>query len=220
MTKVKILKKITNHIKNNRISSYILKNLFYLNLKLLFKTYRLEVEIDKQTNLPLNKWEGVFYFWHQNIIPGMFFFSKQKSIGYSIVSPSGDGKIIGYILQKFGFKILYGSAYKKSIKLVRQGLDILDVNKKLCIIGDGSRGPAFKLQRGVIYLAAKSKLPLIFVDCKTQCAIKIKKSWDQFKIPLPFSKIYVRIHHPVMPSIDAYKNFEKQNENVHTSSPA
>lgn len=219
MPKSKILKSISKHIKNNRLLSFILKNFLYLSMQLLFKTYRLEVEFDKKTDLPINKWEGVFYFWHQNIIPAMLFFSKNKTIGHSIVSPSNDGKIIGYILQKLGFKIVYGSAYKESIKLVRQGLDILDVNKRLCIVGDGSRGPAFKLQRGVIYLAAKSQLPLVFIDCKTQHAIKLKKSWDQFKIPLPFSKIYIRIHHPIMPSKDAYKNFVKpeNKQNVYTS---
>lgn len=212
----KFLKFIFKILKNNKILSYLVKNFFVLTCKLLFKTYRLEFEVDEKLKIPMSQWNGVFYFWHQNIISAMYFFFKQKSVGYSIVSPSNDGKIIGYVLQKLGFKVLYGSAYKKSVQLVRQGLEILDANKKICIVGDGSRGPAFQLQRGVIYLAAKSKLPLVFVECKTQNAIKLTKSWDQFKIPLPFSKIYIKIHQPVIPSIDAYKNFEKTN-NVHTS---
>ena len=174
---------------------------------MLFSTYRLKVEYNHSSTHPFTKNKGVFYFWHQNIIAATFFFFKNKSIGHCVVSPSRDGKIIGFIAQKLGFKVLYGSAYKQSVKLVRQSLDILDVNKRLCIVGDGSRGPAQQLQRGVIYLAAKSKLPLVFIECKSEWAFTFKKSWDKFQIPLPFSKIFIRVHQPIIPSEDAYRKF-------------
>ena len=209
MSRPKIVKTITKHLKNNKVLSYVLKNMLYLYLRLLFKTYRIKVEFDTKADIPFKKWQGMFYFWHQNIIPAMFFFFKNKSIGHCIVSPSKDGQIVGFLAGKLGFKVLYGSAYKKSVKVVRKALDILDDNKRLCIVGDGSRGPAFKLQRGVIYLASKSKIPLVFIECKTKWAFTVKNSWDNFKIPLPYSKIFIKVHDPVMPSSDAYKNFEK-----------
>ena len=137
----------------------------------------------------------------------MFFFFKNKSVGHCIVSPSKDGQLAGFISQKFGFKVLYGSAYKTSIKVVRKAIDVLDVNHRLCLVGDGSRGPAFKLQRGAIYLAAKTKNPLIFIECKSEWAFTFHKSWDNFQIPLPFSKIFITVHAPVIPSVDAYKEF-------------
>lgn len=121
----------------------------------------------------------------------MFLFFKSKVFGHCIVSPSKDGNIAGFILKKLGFKILYGSANKNPIKLIRKTLDVLSKEKRICLAGDGSRGPAFKLQPGVTYLAVKSKIPLIFIECKVKHAITLKKSWDQFKIPLPFSKIFI-----------------------------
>ena len=174
----KIVKSIVKRFKNNIILNYISKNILYLYLRLLFKTYRIKVEFNTKTDLPFRKWQGLFYFWHQNIIPAMFFFFKYKSIGHCIVSPSRDGQFAGYFAKKLGFKVLYGSAYKTSVKVARQSLDILDVNKRLCIVGDGSRGPAFKLQRGVIYLACKSKIPMVFIECKTEWAFTLKKSWE------------------------------------------
>jgi lysophospholipid acyltransferase (LPLAT)-like uncharacterized protein len=194
-------------IKNNQILNIIVKYIAYLYIKLLFLTYKLKIE--PQTNKPINQIfeKGIFYFWHQNIISVAFFFFKKKIVGHCIISPSKDGKIIGFIAQKLGFKVVYGSAYKNTITLVRKTLDILDLNKKIAIVGDGSRGPAKKLQRGVIYFASKSKLPLIFIDCHPSIAIKFNNSWDKFKIPLPFSKIYVKVQTPTYSSIDAYKNF-------------
>lgn len=207
MAKSSKFKAIIKKLKNGPVLSFILKKIIYIYLRLIFLTYRLEAKYNFQLQQPFNKNIGVFYFWHQNIIAALFFFFKNKGIGHCVVSPSNDGKIIGFIAEKLGFKVLYGSAYKKSIRIVRQTLDVLDTNKRLCIVGDGSRGPAFKLQRGVIYLSAKSNLPLIFIECKTSWAFTFHKSWDKFQLPLPFSKIFITVHAPFIPSQDAYKNF-------------
>ena len=202
-----MFKKIIKKIKNSSLLNFTIKYCIYFYLRLLFITYRLKTTNEASYKESPNLKQGVIYFWHQNIIAAMFFLFKNKYIGHYVISPIKDGKIIGFIAKKLGLKIIYGSAYKDTLKLIRTSLDVLDLNKRIVIIGDGSRGPAFELQRGVIYLAAKSKLPLIFIDCKTEWAFTFNKSWDKFKIPLPFSKIKVKVHIPVLPSIDAYKNF-------------
>ena len=199
------IKKIIKKIKNNKILSHVVYNFIYWYLRILFLTYRLNVKSENDFKKNFNQNEGVFYFWHQNIIAATFFFFKMKGVGHCIVSPSKDGKLMGFIAQKFGFKVVHGSAYKQSVQLIRQTLDILDANKRLAIVGDGSRGPAFQLQRGTIYLSAKSKVPLVFMEIKTEWAFTFNKSWDKFQVPLPFSKIFVKVHAPVIPSPDAYK---------------
>lgn len=194
-------------IKNNQILNFFLKYTAYFYIRLFFLTYRLKTSIISNKNIKSVFKKGIFYFWHQNIMSTAYFFFKNKGIGHCIISPSKDGKIIGFIAKKLGFKVIYGSAYKNSIKLVRKTLEILDLNKKIAIVGDGSRGPAKKLQKGIIYFASKSKLPLIFIDSHPSIAIKFNNSWDKFKMPLPFSKIYVKVYTPTYPSIDACKNF-------------
>ena len=205
MSRTTSIKAYFKKIKSNTIVKHVINYLTYTYIKILFKTYRLETKYNYKFEKPLNQINGVFYFWQQNVIPVLFFFFKNKSTGHCIISPSDDGKIIGFIAQKFGFKIIYFSAYKKSLKAIRQSLEVLEVNKRLAIAGDGSRGPAFKLQRGVIYLASKSKTPLIFLDCKSKLAITFNKIWSKFQLPMPFSKIVVKVNAPVMPSKDAYK---------------
>jgi lysophospholipid acyltransferase (LPLAT)-like uncharacterized protein len=191
------VKPIIVSIKNSRILSFLAKNALYVVLRLLFMTYRLQVQYPKSTTDSLKDFHGVFYFWHQHILSGMFFFFRQKAQGACVVSPSNDGKIAGYFCQRLGFRVLYGSSHKASIQLIRQALAELETNGRLCLVGDGSRGPAFKLQRGITYLAEKTQQPLCFVECKPTRTLTLKKSWDQFKIPLPFSKIEVIVHEPV-----------------------
>lgn len=201
MRRRKILKPITKTIKSSVILSFAAKLLLYGFLRLLFMTYRLRVTVDKSLAHPMTTQPGVFYFWHQQIIAGMLFFFKTRSTGYCVVSPSRDGKFVGYITRKLGFTVLYGSAHKGTVTLLRSALKVLQTDQRLCIVGDGSRGPAFKLQQGISYLAQKSQVPLVYVECRSQWHYTFKKSWDQFQIPLPFSKIFVRVHKPsVVPS--------------------
>lgn len=191
-----MLKRIIKKIKTSSFFSFLLKMLLYCFVRTLIATYRLRVTYGVGLKKRLIDNEGVFYFWHQQIIAGMTFFFKMKGVGHCIVSPSSDGKIAGFLCQKLGFTVLYGSSHKSSVQLVRQALAVLKVSRQLCIVGDGSRGPAFELQKGVRYLAAKSQVPLIFVECLSSWHITFTKSWDKFQVPLPFSKIHVHVHAP------------------------
>jgi lysophospholipid acyltransferase (LPLAT)-like uncharacterized protein len=191
-----LIKAIIGSIKTNTFSRFLFKNVLYGVLKLLFLTYRLRVTYADGVRLPLSDQEGVFYFWHQHILSGMFFFNKLKSQGACIVSPSGDGKIAGYLCQRLGFTVLYGSSFKSPITLLRSAFAALQGKRRLCMVGDGSRGPAFKLQPGIAYLAEKVDVPVLFIDCHPARAITFTKSWDQFKLPLPFTTISITVSSP------------------------
>ena len=132
---------------------------------------------------------SAYYCWDD-------FFFKMHMKGHCIVSPSNDGKFAGYLCQRLGFSVLYGSSYKSSVQLVRQALHVLQIFKQLCVVGDGSRGPALTLQPGLIYFAQKTKVPLVFVECQSSWFFSFKKSWDNFQIPLPWSKIIIHVHAP------------------------
>jgi lysophospholipid acyltransferase (LPLAT)-like uncharacterized protein len=194
---MRITKTIMLRLKKSRVLNFFARNAAYLLLRFLFMTYRLEVSHTVQRAKTLDLRNGVYYFWHQHIIAGMFFFFKNKVRGSCIVSPSADGKFAGFVCHKLGFSVFYGSSHKASVSVVRRGLRELHRTGRLCLVGDGSRGPAFKLQRGITYLAKKSGKPLIFIECRVKAALTCTKSWDQFKIPLPFSKIGVIVHEPV-----------------------
>ncbi len=197
-----MLKSISTFFKNNKLIRLCIGYLIYCYIRLLFITYRLRTTYDFEFNeKEFNKNHGIFYFWHQHIIAGMFFFFKNGGVGHCIVSSSNDGKVIGFIAKKLGFNVIWGSNNKPSIKTAKTTLDVLETNKRLCLIGDGSRGPAFCLQKSVINLAKKSQVPLVFLECAVEWSLACKKSWDQFKIPMPFSKIHIRVHKPYLPEV-------------------
>ena len=198
---MRLTKRFIRTIRQNPLWSFFLKHTAYLVARILFATYRLKVTYDTSFKQPLNQHHGIFYFWHQHIVGSMFFFFTNKSSGSCVVSPSNDGKIAGFICKKLGFNVIYGSSNHASLSLVRSCLQVLKQTNQMCLVGDGSRGPAQQLQKGIVYLAEKSCVPLIFVSCKSEWAITFKKSWDHFQIPLPFSTISVHISAPLYPPL-------------------
>lgn len=192
------LRSIIKTIKNNRFFFMIIQYLLYVLVRLLFATYRLKIYNEKKDLLstPLALPAGIYYFWHQQLLAGMYFFSKIGATGHCIISPSKDGQLAAFIAQRLNFSVLFGSAHKNPITLTRHTLQLLAEEKQLCVVGDGSRGPAFRVQRGLQYLSKKAKVPLVFIECKPLWAYTHTKSWDQCQIPLPFSTIEITVHQP------------------------
>ena len=57
----------------------------------------------------------------------------------------------------------------------------------LAITPDGPRGPRYIVQEGVTSLAQLTGLPIVAFSYNLNWKINVK-SWDQFQIPLPFSR--------------------------------
>jgi lysophospholipid acyltransferase (LPLAT)-like uncharacterized protein len=181
-------KKFLKRIKNSHLFVKALSIIAFGLLKVLFSTYRIRVKHP----LPDDK-SGIFWAWHQDIIAATAFFHKNSFSPYFIVSGSKDGQFAGSILELLGTRVLYGSSHKNPITLTRQALTALQSHNQLFLVGDGSRGPAKKLQGGPAYLAQKTNLPLIYIGCDVSRKLVFTKTWDKFQIPLPFSTITITL---------------------------
>jgi lysophospholipid acyltransferase (LPLAT)-like uncharacterized protein len=60
----------------------------------------------------------------------------------------------------------------------------------VAITPDGPRGPVCKFKRGTAMVAKATKTNLVLVAMKYRHYFTLP-TWDRFKIPYPFSKIYV-----------------------------
>jgi lysophospholipid acyltransferase (LPLAT)-like uncharacterized protein len=167
--------------------------MIYCYLRLLFLTYRLEVVDHNGSALPLNKSTGLYYLWHGHTICGLYFLYRQKAFGHLVSDYSVDGRLAGFSARKLGLRVMYSN---QKPSFMRHAIDVLEMNKRMYMVGDGSEGPAFRLQREIPYLCARTNTPLIHLECKASSAVALSKRWDQLKIPLPFSKITVTIHPP------------------------
>ena len=132
-----------------------------------------------------NKMPIIIAFWHgRQVMMPLAYRGTAASI---LISQHRDGEIIATIMKKFGFHAIRGSSSRGGIPALRKLVGVGRQGQDLVITPDGPRGPARKLQMGVMSLAKLTGfpvLPLTFA-CSRK---KVFSSWDCFQIPLPWSK--------------------------------
>lgn len=124
--------------------------------------------------------------------------------GVALVSRSEDGEIIARMLQRQGQETVRGSTSRGGARaLARMVMKLRERNRVAVIIPDGPRGPRFRVQPGIIALAAKTGYPIVPMTYSAR-RMKVFNSWDRFILPAPFTRCRVVYGRPlrVPPGLD------------------
>lgn len=78
-----------------------------------------------------------------------------------LISQHRDGEIIARIMKHFGFESVRGSSSRGGRQALRQLLAIGRQGQDLVLTPDGPRGPACRVQTGVISLAKLTGFPIV-----------------------------------------------------------
>jgi hypothetical protein len=105
----------------------------------------------------------------------------------AMVSASKDGGFLTGVLEWFRVEPVRGSSSRRGPQALRELTTWAKRGYDLAITPDGPRGPRYIVQDGVTSLAQLTGLPIVPVSYNLGWKIRIK-SWDQFQIPLPFSR--------------------------------
>ena len=138
----------------------------------------------------------IYSLWHNNISYAAFLFRKQNLL--SMVSSSNDGRIAAKTIELFGNETIRGSSSKGGAKVLFSMMKGIKAGKIGAITPDGPRGPKYQLQNGIISITQKTKVPLIPLHIEATRQWIFKKSWDQHKLPKPFSTIVIGVGKPFM----------------------
>ena len=136
----------------------------------------------------------VLALWHRHLI-GMLRTYRGRGLA-SLVSWSKDGEIAARTASRLGYATSRGSTSRAGgagmlslLRLARQGHD-------LAFTPDGPRGPAGKVQQGVLIVAQILQWPVIPVAVAARSAWKLR-SWDRMVIPQPFARVWVAFGEPL-----------------------
>lgn len=151
---------------------------------------RKEVEKLRQQN---QSW--IYAIWHTNVLLSPYLHRGQNV--NVMISSSKDGEIINRVVYRFGNKAIRGSSSKGGMKALRALLDELKKGCPAAITPDGPRGPAFKLQNGVVIAASRSGVPIIPFHYEAKRQWIAEKSWDKHRIPKPFTTLVVHYGKPI-----------------------
>ncbi len=128
----------------------------------------------------------IFLIWHGRIFLVPYFFRRRGIV--PLVSPSEDGEIAARIMDKWGYRIIRGSGSHAIIKAWNYMKRELQKGGEVIIVSDGPRGPNRKMKLGGLKLAQESGAYLVPFTFSTSRK-KILRSWDNFLMFYPFSKV-------------------------------
>lgn len=188
----------------------IISQLIYYFIRLLNLTYRYKfvgLENKEEARSKHPKRSFVFAIWHQNLIPGILAHGDEKYT--MIISESKDGEIVAVTCEKLGHQPSRGSSTRGGKKALLEMVRNVKSGIPGALTVDGPKGPPQIVKPGVIELARLANCAIVPMSPYPEKFWVIKKSWDQFRIPKPFSTIVIAIGEPTFVTDEITKdNFD------------
>lgn len=121
----------------------------------------------------------LYAFWHENMLVPLYQYAQPNI--HVLISQHADGQLIAELARHLGFGVVRGSTTRGGAEAVRQMLRLAQ-DAHLAVTPDGPRGPRRQFQMGLLYLAARTGLPIVpfGIGCR---APRRLNSWDRFAVP-------------------------------------
>lgn len=166
----------------------IVPRLTALLLALIGMTLRFEILAEEGAVPATPPAKGIFCFWHRCTLPCGWYFRKFRcSI---LISQSFDGELIARTLGLLGYNSVRGSSSRGGAAglLALQG--VLEQGLPVVFTADGPRGPIYQTKIGPVKLSQMTGEEIGSFYLLPERAW-VMRSWDEFLIPKPFSRVAV-----------------------------
>lgn len=155
---------------------------------------------------------SVWVAWHGQIIMVPYVYKKlQPKLAkmHIIVSEHLHGDFAINIYKRYiDFGFIRGSSRKGAIKALISAIEKIKMGDNVGITPDGPKGPVHTISDGAIIVAQKCDVPVIALGWKASRYWQLK-SWDEARIPKPFSTITYNISEPIYISKEMDKDEAK-----------
>jgi lysophospholipid acyltransferase (LPLAT)-like uncharacterized protein len=173
-----------------RIVLRIIIWLGYGVIRLIGPTLRVSVSYEEGAQKTLEQRPLIASFWHSCMIPATYIF---RDMGIRVMSSNSyDGEYMGRIIHKFGFVAVKGSSSRNAVRALLGLRRALEAGWTVAFTLDGPRGPRHKVKPGPVALARSSGSALTMFHAAVDRAW-VLNTWDRLMIPLPFSRVLVRV---------------------------
>lgn len=156
---------------------------------------RINIGTEHLEGLRSNGLPWIYAIWHTNVLYSPYL-NRNQGVAV-MVSASRDGELIARAVERLGNTTIRGSTSRGGVAALKQLVAHLRKGKPAAITPDGPRGPAFRLQGGLVTAAQVAGVPIVpfHYECTRQWTAH--KSWDQHRIPKPFTTFVVSYGEPI-----------------------
>lgn len=171
-----------------RVALWAVPKLTALLLAIIGTTLRFEVIAEEGAVPEKPPTTGIFCFWHRcTLLAGWYFRKFHCSI---LISRSFDGELITRTLRLLGYDAVRGSSSRGGAAGLLALQSVIERGFPVVFTADGPRGPIYQTKIGPVKLAQMTGQPMGSFYLLPQRAW-VMRSWDQFLIPKPFSRVAV-----------------------------
>lgn len=113
-----------------------------------------------------------------------------------MISQHRDGELVSQVVEKIGYETVRGSSTRGGSSAALAMIEKVRAGQAAAMIGDGPRGPIYKLKPGAAYIALACQadvIPVMFAASSSW----IFRSWDRFTVPKPFARVFLFYGEPV-----------------------
>jgi len=170
----------------------------------LGRTLRWEVQdLDRLEHVVDQGRQPIMAFWHGRILSATYYFRRRGIV--VMTSENFDGEWIARIIYRFGYWTARGSTSRGATRALLQLKRDMARGHPAGFTVDGPRGPARRVQPGVVWLAKVTGNPVVpfHIEALRHWTMR---SWDRTQIPKPFSTVALVVGAPIDVGPDANEN--------------
>lgn len=139
-------------------------------------------------------------YWHQHLLFGARALLDLRDDGLKVgflISASVDGAAPAMLVQRVGGHVIRGSSTHTGARALRDYYEtIVKQQVSPAITPDGPRGPLHEFKPGAVMLAQLTGKPILPISIAASRTWRFR-TWDQFELPLPFSRVVIAYGDPV-----------------------
>jgi lysophospholipid acyltransferase (LPLAT)-like uncharacterized protein len=173
-----------------RIALWLIEWAGFLAIRILGPTIRFSVSWEEDSPKSLAERPFVYSFWHNCMIPAMYWCRDLQVRVMS--SDSFDGEYTGRIMQKFGFVKVRGSSSKGAVRALLGMRRELEEGWTVAFTIDGPKGPRYVAKPGPVVLSRSTGAPMVVFHIALNRAW-VLETWDGAMIPKPFCRALMRV---------------------------
>jgi len=185
----------------DRFKPWLIGWVGYLVISIVGRTIRWQSEGDSHLQeIYRSGHRAIFTFWHGRIFPATYYWRRR---GIAVMtSLNRDGDVIAECIKRFGYLAPRGSSSRGGFRALGEMAREIRQGRDCAFTIDGPRGPKYVAKQGPILLALKTGAAIFCFHISMKHKIQLK-SWDEFQIPLPFTRAVVLQAAPIWVAPDA-----------------
>jgi len=171
-----------------RITAFLIRSM----IRLIIVTLRLRVVGEKyleEARKVSTSDRVILALWHGRQFP-LIHVLRDKNLAV-LASLSRDGTLVSLVLEGMGYHMLRGSTSRGAVRGLVSTIRAVKDGYDTAFTVDGPRGPQRVVKPGILYTAMKTGATVVPVTSAARRALVFHKSWDNYILPLPFTKVVV-----------------------------